>query len=143
MYGLTAQDLERMLIEQDGACAICTQTPARRLCIDHCHATQRVRGLLCDNCNIALGLLDDDPDRLRAALAYVLRARGVGEARGGCRADIFVVTGGGAFEATCAAASQALRLRAEVGRCALKGPSPHPSPREERGEGADRVCRST
>ncbi len=122
-YGLTAEDLERMLIEQGGLCAICERSPARRLCIDHCHATQKVRGLLCDNCNIALGLLDDDPERLRAAIAYVLRARGVGEARGGCRADIVVVTAGAAFEARCAAASHALRLRAEVGRFGVAGGS--------------------
>ncbi len=114
--------------EQGGACAICRRRPARRLCIDHCHATRKVRGLLCDNCNIALGLLDDDPDRLRAALAYVLRARGVVEARGGCRADIFVVTAGAAFEGRFAAAGHALRLQAEVGRFGLGwSPSPHPS----------------
>ena len=128
-FGLSLDDLERMLIEQGGLCAICERTPARRLCIDHCHATQKVRGLLCDNCNIALGLLDDDPERLRAALAYVLRARGVVEARGGCRADIFVVTAGAAFEARFAAASHALQLRAEVGRFGVAGrPPPHPSP---------------
>src|SRR5229473_1054186 len=143
MYGLTAQDLERMLIEQDGACAICTRRPALRLCIDHCHATQKVRGLLCDNCNIALGLLDDDPDRLRAAMAYVLRARGVVEARAGCRAEISAVIGGAAFAARFAATSHALQLRAEVGRFGLAGhPPPHPSPASA-GEGADRVCRSS
>jgi hypothetical protein len=126
-YGLTAEDLERMLIEQGGLCAICRRSPARRLCIDHCHATQRVRGLLCDNCNMALGLLDDDPDRLRAAIAYVLRARGVAEARGGCRAEMSAVMGGASFEASFGAASHTLRLRAEVGVFRLAGDSHFPT----------------
>jgi len=126
-FGLSLDDLERMLIEQGGLCAICERRPARRLCIDHCHATQKVRGLLCDNCNIALGLLDDDPERLRAAIAYVLRGRGVVEARGGCRAEMSAGMGGAALEARFGAASHALRLRAEVGVFRLAGDSHFPT----------------
>jgi len=53
------------------ACAICRKA-TRDLCIDHCHVTGRVRGLLCRNCNSALGFCADDPRLLRAALAYLL-----------------------------------------------------------------------
>ncbi len=122
-YGLTADDYERMLIEQGGVCAICRRKSDRRLCIDHCHATQKVRGLLCHRCNTALGLLDDDWDRLRAAMAYVDRGRGVPEARAGCRSDIAIVTAGAPFEARCAPTIQALQLRAEVGRFGVAGRS--------------------
>ncbi len=120
-YGLTADDLARMLREQDGACAICKRRPARWLCIDHCHATKKVRGLLCHKCNAALGFLGDDVDRLRRAAAYLDRARGVGEARPGCRAETAVAAAGAAFAVSVAAAVQVLGMRAEVGQFRLAG----------------------
>lgn len=43
------------------------------LAVDHCHATGRVRGLLCQRCNSAIGLLDEDADRMRIAVEYVRR----------------------------------------------------------------------
>ena len=62
--------------EQNGVCAVCKLPSRRALCVDHCHATRQVRGLLCDKCNTALGLFGDDSKRMRAAAAYVDRARG-------------------------------------------------------------------
>jgi hypothetical protein len=76
-YGLSPADYDRMVIEQSGLCAICERTPQRWLCVDHCHATQKVRGLLCDNCNTALGLLDDNSAWMREAADYVDRGRGI------------------------------------------------------------------
>lgn len=60
----------------DGArCEICTHPgdAQNKLGIDHCHQTGMVRGVLCHACNTALGLLQDDPERMGAAIAYVTR----------------------------------------------------------------------
>lgn len=51
------------------ACMICQST--RRLCIDHNHSTGEVRGILCTNCNSALGMFGDDIERMSAAIAYL------------------------------------------------------------------------
>lgn len=81
-YGITIEDYDRMLAEQDGKCALCHQPPARifrktgkvqDLAVDHDHATGDVRALLCTDCNTMLGLAEDSPDRLRAAAAYLER----------------------------------------------------------------------
>lgn len=69
-YGATACELTRMRIEQMDTCPLCLerlQTPF----IDHCHATGRVRGLLCMKCNTGIGLLRDDPAVARRVVAYL------------------------------------------------------------------------
>ena len=70
-YGMTRAEHEKLIEEADGLCAICKQPDL--LVIDHCHATGRVRGLLCMKCNVALGFMKDDPTRLRAAADYLLK----------------------------------------------------------------------
>lgn len=71
-YGLSGEQYRQMLEAQRGLCAICEQAPeGYALHIDHCHATDRVRGLLCRKCNMALGLFSDNPDRLLRAAGYV------------------------------------------------------------------------
>ena len=77
-FGLSANDYARMLAEQGGVCAICGAPPTegRRLHIDHCHDSGKVRALLCSKCNTFLGLADDDPERMRAAANYVEMHRG-------------------------------------------------------------------
>jgi hypothetical protein len=70
-YGLAKGDYERMLLRQHGVCAICEQKPRARLCVDHCHSTRQVRGLLCRKCNLGLGHFHDDPRLLRKAAAYL------------------------------------------------------------------------
>lgn len=59
---------------QGGVCAVCGQTEPleRRLALDHCHETNRVRGLLCTRCNLALGLLDDDVQKMKSAITYLV-----------------------------------------------------------------------
>lgn len=75
-YGITTAQFEALLRQQGGACAICRRRVTRLLHIDHCHRTGRVRGLLCFACNTSLGFLDDDVERLRAAIEYLEASNG-------------------------------------------------------------------
>src|SRR5262249_18080112 len=69
-HGLSQEDYDAMLAQQHGACGIC-EIPFRRTpCIDHCHVTGLVRGLLCNNCNLAIGNLQDNPSFAYRAGAY-------------------------------------------------------------------------
>lgn len=74
-YGITSEQYAEMLAAQGGRCAICrTESPGGRkkmMSVDHCHSSNKVRGLLCTNCNAGLGHFRDDPDLLRAAVAYL------------------------------------------------------------------------
>lgn len=74
-YGITWDQYQSLITAQNNLCAICNkgESPKRRLAIDHCHRTGRVRGLLCIKCNRALGYFGDDPAVVRAALGYLLR----------------------------------------------------------------------
>jgi Recombination endonuclease VII len=70
-YGISPAEYDALLAKQGGACAICRKRSKGRLCVDHCHVTGMVRGLLCNECNGALGYLKDDQASLVAALAYL------------------------------------------------------------------------
>jgi hypothetical protein len=70
-YGLTLEAFAALLEAQGGGCAICGRPDAAN--VDHDHVTGRVRGILCFNCNIAIGHVGDDEDRLAAAMAYLAR----------------------------------------------------------------------
>lgn len=72
-YGIEVADFDRLLASQGIACAICSAPdPGERgWVVDHCHASGRVRGVLCHECNLMLGHAKDEPDTLRAALAYL------------------------------------------------------------------------
>lgn len=75
-YGITMADFEALLAKQGGVCAICAgehRGVGKRLHIDHCHESGKIRGLLCSPCNTAIGLLDDDPARAESAAAYLRR----------------------------------------------------------------------
>jgi hypothetical protein len=69
-YGITLTQYETLLEKQGGGCAICGRKE-KCLCVDHDHATGRVRGLLCGSCNNGLGRFKDDPKRLRRAANYL------------------------------------------------------------------------
>jgi hypothetical protein len=70
-YGITVEHFDAMFAEQQGLCAICREAPAEH--VDHDHATGRVRGLLCFNCNGALGQFRDRRDLMLRAIAYLGR----------------------------------------------------------------------
>jgi hypothetical protein len=91
-YRLRPSDYYQLLREQDGRCAICgihdqevpvtgsgrprLDGPAaviHRLVVDHCHRTNRVRGLLCPTCNSGLGQFRESIARLEGAIAYLRR----------------------------------------------------------------------
>lgn len=77
-YGITTEQYHTMLDKQGGACAICgTTSPGVKgnFHVDHDHATKTIRGLLCRNCNTALGLLKDSIDIAQAAVAYLVQQR--------------------------------------------------------------------
>ncbi|WP_373041322.1 endonuclease VII domain-containing protein [Streptomyces sp. NRRL S-448] len=68
-YGMTEADRDEMIDAQGGLCCICLKRPAVH--VDHCHKTGRVRGVLCFNCNTAIGKLGDDPDAARRVVSYL------------------------------------------------------------------------
>jgi hypothetical protein len=72
-YGISVEDFNWIRAACDGTCAICKQpeTRNRRLSLDHCHVTGKIRGFLCSRCNLILGNAADDPARLRAAADYL------------------------------------------------------------------------
>jgi hypothetical protein len=76
-YGMSLGRYDRLMAAQNDACAICRRPFAKRglgdasPCIDHCHETRRVRGLLCGPCNRGIGHFQDDVGRIRQAAAYL------------------------------------------------------------------------
>lgn len=80
MYGITSLEYDALVKVQDDKCKICltdkkplnAQTKKRDYWhIDHCHDTGRVRGLLCGECNKAVGLMKEDVNIIKNLLAYV------------------------------------------------------------------------
>ena len=76
-YGITLEEYDLLLEMQKGVCAICgklpdeTNTNNKYLHVDHCHDTGKIRGLLCNPCNMALGLFKDNPLFVRKAADYL------------------------------------------------------------------------
>jgi len=76
-YGITLEDYNTLLDSQGFACAICREIPedsegkGLTLCVDHCHAENKVRALLCRPCNLGLGNFRDRVDLLLAAAKYL------------------------------------------------------------------------
>ena len=83
-YGMTGEEYGHMLASQGGVCAICANPEVRldkhgqpvALHVDHDHATNEVRALLCYKCNSALGSMNDDPFLLRKAADYIEKHSG-------------------------------------------------------------------
>ncbi len=68
-YRLDNETVAALLILKEDGCAVCGVMS--NLCFDHCHATGRARGWLCHYCNTALGLVQDDVERLSAMIRYL------------------------------------------------------------------------
>lgn len=75
LYGITIDERNLLSLKQNGNCAICGINEShldKPLYIDHCHKTGKVRGLICQKCNSALGLFDDDPNNLINGYKYLI-----------------------------------------------------------------------
>ena len=75
-YGITTSQMLAIMEKQGHRCAICMETGGpptgkRFLTVDHCHATLKVRGMLCNNCNAMIGHAKDKPSVLRVAALYL------------------------------------------------------------------------
>jgi hypothetical protein len=74
-YGVTLDEYEALLEKQGGGCAICGAEKAdaigRMLHVDHCHTTERVRGLLCRDCNSVLGYSHEQIEILHRTISYL------------------------------------------------------------------------
>ena len=72
-FGLTLDQYETMLFEQNGVCFLCNKKcqTNERLCVDHCHKTGKVRKLLCRKCNSGIGQLGDSEELLKKAVEYI------------------------------------------------------------------------
>lgn len=77
-YGITKEEYNRLLSDQQGVCAVCRQPESqmfngklRELSIDHSHLTGQVRGLLCQTCNSGIGMMKESTEILRKAIEYL------------------------------------------------------------------------
>ena len=70
-YGISLEQYKEMDTRQKGRCAICGTKPKDRLHVDHCHETKIVRGLLCRQCNTALGFLNHSVRQVESAARYL------------------------------------------------------------------------
>lgn len=74
-YGITYEEYLDLLDSQGCLCDICgiilTQDIVKNVCIDHCHKTGKIRGVLCGRCNKALGLVDDSIYTLKEMITYL------------------------------------------------------------------------
>lgn len=80
-YGITLEQYDEMYDKQNKVCAICGSNEScsrnKFLAVDHCHEDDKIRGLLCSNCNRALGLFKDDFKVLENAIKYLLKHKNV------------------------------------------------------------------
>ena len=74
-YGITVEEYNSLLVKQEGKCAICdTRSPGGRYSrfhVDHCHDSGVIRGLLCNRCNIGIGLFEHDSAVFKKAVSYL------------------------------------------------------------------------
>jgi hypothetical protein len=74
-YGITPERYQELLKQQNYRCGICgiheDEVSQRSLCVDHCHNSNQVRGLLCDKCNRGIGAFNDDPELISKAAEFI------------------------------------------------------------------------
>lgn len=70
-YGITGNEFRNILDEQKTKCPICNRSINKNLSIDHDHNTGKIRGIICNDCNLAIGNVENSPKRLRAMANYL------------------------------------------------------------------------
>lgn len=77
-FNLNLTNYNEMLKKQNNVCKICLQHEKnnRNLAVDHCHKTNKIRGLLCTQCNTGLGLFNDNIDTMLKAINYLKQTKG-------------------------------------------------------------------
>jgi len=72
-FGITLDEYNRMLTSQGGVCKICgkVEKTNKDLAVDHCHNTNKIRGLLCSSCNIGIGCFKESINTLKIAIKYL------------------------------------------------------------------------
>ena len=68
--GITDEKYDQLIEESNGKCTICNQE-MKKICLDHDHSSGKFRGLLCNNCNTALGLVGDNTHTLQSMIEYL------------------------------------------------------------------------
>lgn len=80
-YSLSELEYKKMLEERNYCCDICglrqIENPKNKdkLCIDHCHTTKKIRGLLCRNCNSAIGYFKDNVEIIKKSIKYLKKCQ--------------------------------------------------------------------
>ena len=84
-YGLSPTEYAALFVKGNNRCEICgdefNNSAKHKLSIDHCHATGEIRGILCGNCNRAIGMVADNPTLLRRAAEYLTDAERIIKAK--------------------------------------------------------------
>ena len=75
-FDITVEQFRELKARQNGLCAICHEPPNKdkwhgRLCVDHNHKNNKIRGLLCNDCNRALGMLGDSIEAFEKIISYL------------------------------------------------------------------------
>lgn len=73
LFGMSVEEYDKKLDAQGGGCKICGLkcVSGKRLAVDHDHKTEKIRDLLCNNCNAGLGKFQDNPELLILAAGYL------------------------------------------------------------------------
>ena len=77
LYGITPEERDQLLVSQGNKCAVCgsDEPCGKGWHVDHCHSSGKVRGVLCNHCNLMLGYARDNSATLQAAIQYLERGK--------------------------------------------------------------------
>lgn len=70
-YGITREEFDKIMKKQNNKCPICHEDVGKNLSVDHDHETGTIRGIICSNCNLAIGNAKNSPELLRALAEYL------------------------------------------------------------------------